>query len=80
MMSGEKSKIMIVGATGYLGTYMAKASVSLGHLTYAYVPPLSLMIFNPPSCSSSSNLNPWELPYFSDHKSGDRNLGLPLSP
>ncbi|KAK1371340.1 hypothetical protein POM88_037432 [Heracleum sosnowskyi] len=25
MMSGEKSKIMIFGATGYLGTYMAKA-------------------------------------------------------
>ncbi|KAK1360277.1 Isoeugenol synthase 1 [Heracleum sosnowskyi] len=40
MMSGEKRKIMIFGATGYLGTYMAKASVSLGHPTYAFVRPI----------------------------------------
>ncbi|XP_059656324.1 isoeugenol synthase 1-like [Cornus florida] len=37
----EKSKkILIFGATGYLGKYMVKASVSMGHPTYAYVRPL----------------------------------------
>ncbi|XP_008227361.1 PREDICTED: isoeugenol synthase 1-like [Prunus mume] len=40
MMACEKSKILIIGATGYLGKYMLKASVSLGHLTYAYVRPI----------------------------------------
>ncbi|KAL6284379.1 hypothetical protein ACE6H2_015308 [Prunus campanulata] len=40
MMACEKSKILIIGATGYLGKYMVKASVSLGHPTYAYVRPI----------------------------------------
>ncbi|XP_022724258.1 isoeugenol synthase 1-like [Durio zibethinus] len=40
-MGGEKSKILIFGATGYLGKYMVKASVVLGHPTYAYTRPLS---------------------------------------
>ncbi|VVA32993.1 PREDICTED: isoflavone reductase [Prunus dulcis] len=40
MMACEKSKILIIGATGYLGKYMLKASVSLGHPTYAYVRPI----------------------------------------
>ncbi|XP_034692286.1 isoeugenol synthase 1-like [Vitis riparia] len=35
----EKSKILVFGATGYLGKYMVKASVSMGHPTYAYVRP-----------------------------------------
>ncbi|BFG29981.1 hypothetical protein CerSpe_162550 [Prunus speciosa] len=39
-MACEKSKILIIGATGYLGKYMVKASVSLGHPTYAYVRPI----------------------------------------
>ncbi|PQM37766.1 isoeugenol synthase 1 [Prunus yedoensis var. nudiflora] len=39
-MACEKSKILIIGATGYLGRYMVKASVSLGHPTYAYVRPI----------------------------------------
>ncbi|CAB4309171.1 unnamed protein product [Prunus armeniaca] len=39
-MACEKSKILIIGATGYLGKYMLKASVSLGHPTYAYVRPI----------------------------------------
>ncbi|XWS11531.1 hypothetical protein CRYUN_Cryun37aG0006100 [Craigia yunnanensis] len=47
-MGGEKSKILIFGATGYLGKYMVKASVSLGHPTYAYTRPLN---------SSSSKLD-----------------------
>ncbi|XWS56327.1 hypothetical protein CRYUN_Cryun09bG0076300 [Craigia yunnanensis] len=38
-MGSEKSKILIFGATGYLGKYMVKASVSMGHLTYAYTRP-----------------------------------------
>lgn len=36
----EKSKILVFGATGYLGKYMVKASASMGHPTYAYVRPL----------------------------------------
>ncbi|CAB4309170.1 unnamed protein product [Prunus armeniaca] len=40
MMACEKSKILIIGATGYLGKYMLKASVSLGQPTYAYVRPI----------------------------------------
>ncbi|KAK4264637.1 hypothetical protein QN277_025788 [Acacia crassicarpa] len=36
----EKSKILIVGATGYVGDYMVKASLSLGHPTLAYVRPI----------------------------------------
>uniref|UniRef100_A0A5B7AUW5 NmrA-like domain-containing protein n=1 Tax=Davidia involucrata TaxID=16924 RepID=A0A5B7AUW5_DAVIN len=39
-MNAEKSKILIFGATGYLGKYMVKASVAMGHPTYAYVRPL----------------------------------------
>ncbi|KAK6920154.1 NmrA-like domain [Dillenia turbinata] len=36
----QKCKILIFGATGYLGRFMAKASMSMGHSTYAYVRPL----------------------------------------
>ncbi|KAA8531238.1 hypothetical protein F0562_005947 [Nyssa sinensis] len=39
-MADEKSKIVIFGGSGYLGKYMVKASVALGHPTYAYVRPL----------------------------------------
>ncbi|KAI4330067.1 hypothetical protein MLD38_028375 [Melastoma candidum] len=37
-----RSSILIFGATGYLGKYIVRASVSLGHPTSAYVRPLSL--------------------------------------
>ncbi|XP_039039412.1 isoeugenol synthase 1-like isoform X2 [Hibiscus syriacus] len=37
----EKSKIMIFGGSGYLGKYMVKASVSLGHPTFVYTRPLN---------------------------------------
>ncbi|KAH9289677.1 hypothetical protein KI387_033794, partial [Taxus chinensis] len=33
------NKILIIGATGYIGKYMANASVSLGYPTYAFVRP-----------------------------------------
>ncbi|KAL8045002.1 hypothetical protein ABFX02_08G083300 [Erythranthe guttata] len=36
-MSIGKSKILIFGATGYLGKYLIKASISMGHPNYAYV-------------------------------------------
>ncbi|CAA2959183.1 isoeugenol synthase 1-like [Olea europaea subsp. europaea] len=36
----EKGKILIFGATGYLGKYMVTACVSMGHPTYAYVRPI----------------------------------------
>ncbi|KAI4330065.1 hypothetical protein MLD38_028373 [Melastoma candidum] len=39
---GSSSRILIFGATGYLGQYIIRASVSLGHPTSAYVRPLSL--------------------------------------
>ncbi|CAI9758360.1 unnamed protein product [Fraxinus pennsylvanica] len=40
MATDEKSKILIFGATGYLGKYMVTASVSMGHPTYAYIRPI----------------------------------------
>ncbi|CAM8991296.1 unnamed protein product [Rhodiola kirilowii] len=40
-MASDMSKILIFGATGYLGKYMVKVSVSMGHPTYAYVRPLN---------------------------------------
>ncbi|XP_048491656.1 isoeugenol synthase 1-like [Beta vulgaris subsp. vulgaris] len=36
-----KRKILIFGATGYLGRYMVQASLTLGHPTYAYTRPLN---------------------------------------
>ncbi|XP_038726132.1 isoeugenol synthase 1-like isoform X2 [Tripterygium wilfordii] len=36
----HENKILIIGATGYLGKFMVKASVSMGHPTYAYVRPI----------------------------------------
>nr|XP_034924690.1 eugenol synthase 1-like [Populus alba] len=37
----ELSKILIFGGTGYIGKYMVKASVMLGHKTYVYARPIS---------------------------------------
>jgi uncharacterized protein YbjT (DUF2867 family) len=34
-----KSKILVLGATGYIGKYIAKASARLGHPTFAVVRP-----------------------------------------
>ncbi|WCJ27430.1 Eugenol synthase 1 [Euphorbia peplus] len=41
MENKVKSKILIFGASGYIGNYMVKASISLGHPTYVYVRPIS---------------------------------------
>ena len=38
-MGYEKSKILVLGGTGYLGKYMVKTSVSMDH-PYAYVCPV----------------------------------------
>ncbi|CAL5365848.1 unnamed protein product [Camellia sinensis] len=35
-----KSKILIFGGSGYLGNYMLRASLSMGHPTYAYLRPI----------------------------------------
>ncbi|KAL2521232.1 NmrA-like negative transcriptional regulator family protein [Forsythia ovata] len=40
MAIDAKSKILIFGATGYLGKYMVTASVSMGHPTCVYVRPI----------------------------------------
>ena len=37
-----KKKILIFGATGYVGRYMVQVSVSMGHQTYAYTRPINL--------------------------------------
>ncbi|KAK8482909.1 hypothetical protein V6N13_149654 [Hibiscus sabdariffa] len=37
----NKSKIIIFGGTGYLGTYMVKASIKLGHQTFVYARPIT---------------------------------------
>ncbi|XP_031267795.1 eugenol synthase 1-like [Pistacia vera] len=41
MDSEATNKILIFGGTGYIGKYMVKASISLGHKTYAYARPIS---------------------------------------
>ncbi|KAJ8440720.1 hypothetical protein Cgig2_005451 [Carnegiea gigantea] len=35
-----KKKVLIFGATGYVGVYMVKACAAAGHITYAYTRPL----------------------------------------
>ncbi|CAO2835693.1 unnamed protein product [Amaranthus hypochondriacus] len=37
-----KKKILIFGATGYVGRYMVQVSVGMGHQTYAYTRPINL--------------------------------------
>ncbi|XAR73254.1 Isoeugenol synthase [Bertholletia excelsa] len=49
----EKRKIMIIGATGYLGNYMVRASLSMGHPTFAYVRPLPPPPSPPPAPTHS---------------------------
>lgn len=34
---GEKSKILIIGGTGYIGKHIVKASAKAGHPTYALI-------------------------------------------
>ncbi|XP_031384822.1 isoeugenol synthase 1-like isoform X3 [Punica granatum] len=41
MATVTSDKILIFGASGYLGKFMVNACVSMGHPTYAYVRPLS---------------------------------------
>ena len=41
MALGEKSKILIFGGTGYIGKFMVKASIFLGHPTYVYARPIT---------------------------------------
>jgi phenylcoumaran benzylic ether reductase len=36
-MASEKSKILIIGSTGYIGKFIVSASVRLGHTTFAMV-------------------------------------------
>lgn len=40
-MTRNESKILIIGGTGYIGSYMVKASIKLGHPTYVYSRPNS---------------------------------------
>ncbi|KAJ6379495.1 hypothetical protein OIU76_016187 [Salix suchowensis] len=40
-MENELSKILIFGGTGYIGKYMVRASVSMGHKTYVYARPIT---------------------------------------
>ncbi|KAI4318290.1 hypothetical protein L6164_026077 [Bauhinia variegata] len=43
-MANEKSRILIFGGTGYIGKYMIKASIALGHPTFIYSCPLNAEI------------------------------------
>ncbi|KAL6338099.1 hypothetical protein AAG906_010667 [Vitis piasezkii] len=63
-MGYEKSKILVLGGTGYLGKYMVKTSVSMDHPTYAYVRPVKPNTDN--SKLDLHHLNPWEH-LLSDH-------------
>ncbi|KAK6129643.1 hypothetical protein DH2020_036620 [Rehmannia glutinosa] len=40
-MEKDESKILIFGGTGYIGSYMVKASIKLGHPTYVFSRPNS---------------------------------------
>ncbi|KAK7841131.1 eugenol synthase 1 [Quercus suber] len=40
-MKNGKSKILVFGGTGYIGNYMVKASIFLGHPTYVYARPIT---------------------------------------
>ncbi|KAI4328660.1 hypothetical protein L6164_020996 [Bauhinia variegata] len=40
-MASEKSKILVFGGTGYIGKYMVKASISLGHQTLVHSRPIN---------------------------------------
>ncbi|KAK9270607.1 hypothetical protein L1049_026189 [Liquidambar formosana] len=40
-MASEVSKILFFGGTGYIGSYMVKASILLGHPTYIYARPIT---------------------------------------
>ncbi|KAJ6360594.1 hypothetical protein OIU77_004584 [Salix suchowensis] len=40
-MENELSRILIFGGTGYIGKYMVRASVSMGHKTYVYARPIT---------------------------------------
>jgi nucleoside-diphosphate-sugar epimerase len=35
----QKSRVLVLGATGYIGKYIAKASAQLGHPTFVLVRP-----------------------------------------
>ena len=37
----EASTILIFGGTGYIGKYMVKASIKLGHKTFVYTRPIT---------------------------------------
>jgi uncharacterized protein YbjT (DUF2867 family) len=39
---GQKSRVLVLGATGYIGKYIAKASALLGHPTFVLVRPASV--------------------------------------
>ncbi|XP_022841534.1 isoeugenol synthase 1-like [Olea europaea var. sylvestris] len=55
-MATKNCKIMIFGATGYLGVKMVKASISMGHHTYAYVRPIKSNSANPSKIEILNNL------------------------
>ncbi|XP_027342888.1 eugenol synthase 1-like [Abrus precatorius] len=40
-MEGKKNRIVVFGGSGYIGKYIVKASVSLGHPTLVYTRPLN---------------------------------------
>ncbi|KAL2520136.1 Isoflavone reductase-like protein P3 [Forsythia ovata] len=50
-MARNESKILIIAGTGYIGSYMVKASIKLGHPTYVY---------SRPNSSKSELLNEFE--------------------
>ncbi|CAA2942555.1 eugenol synthase 1-like [Olea europaea var. sylvestris] len=50
-MARNESKILIIGGTGYIGSYMVKASIKLGHPTYVY---------SRPNSSKKESLNEFE--------------------
>ncbi|KAB1204757.1 Eugenol synthase 1 [Morella rubra] len=57
-MENEKSKILIFGGTGYIGQYMVKASISLGHPTYVYARPITPQT-TPSKIDIHRSYSPW---------------------
>ena len=61
MALAEKSKILIFGGTGYIGKFMVKASIFLGHPTYVDARPITPQT-TPSKMDLHKVFSPWVSP------------------
>lgn len=60
-MAKKKSKILILGATGYIGKYVARASFLAGHPTWVLVRPATIATTDPLKKEILDNFKEWGL-------------------